>query len=421
MLGRAEQSSLRSIRKAKLPARTSDGIHSTPKHFAEFFAGIGLVHEALKATGWSCVYANDIDPKKESMYKGHFGDSPYFHREDVWKTDEIVGQIASRPFLATASFPCTDLSLAGHWQGFEGNQSSTYFGFINILKALGDQKPKLVLLENVTGFLTSKGGADFVKAVTALAEQGYWIDSFVLDAKSFVPQSRPRVFVVGFHKSVKSNRIIREEGKGLFGGRWQAAIDAAGSLRPDSLLRLMSNAVLPTGWATLELRPPKQTQYSLASVIDTDDGQDWWDKEANDKHYKMLSDLHLREVEIRKAQGGVHVGTVYRRCRHDQMRAEVRFDNLAGCLRTPRGGSARQIVMVITDGNVRFRWMSPREYARLQGASEFTLAANTIQSLFGFGDGVCVPVVRWVDENVLSPVFNDDVQLSAHRLSSALY
>lgn len=382
--------------------------NSPSKHFAEFFAGIGLVHEALKSTGWSCVYANDIDPKKEAMYKGHFGESPYFHLQDVWNVTQIIGEFISRPFLATASFPCTDLSLAGHWQGFEGDHSSTYFGFINVLKELGDQKPKIVLLENVTGFLTSKGGADFVRATTALSEQGYWIDSFVLDAKLFVPQSRPRVFVVGFHESLKSDRIIREDGKGLFGGRWQAAVDASGSLRPEPLLRLMNHTALPTGWATLELKPPSQAQYALSSVIDTGDDQEWWDKGANDKHYKMLSPLHLRDVERRRKNGGIHIGTVYRRCRNEQMRAEVRFDNVAGCLRTPRGGSARQIVMVIEDGNVRFRWMSPREYARLQGAPEFTLAPNTIQSLFGFGDGVCVPVVQWVDDNILSPVFNDE-------------
>ena len=98
---------------------------------------------------------------------------------------------------------------------------------------LGDE-PKLVMLENVTGFLTSKDGADFVKAVSTLAAEGYWIDCVVLDAKSFVPQSRPRVFVVGFHESLRSERIIRQGKGGLFGGGWQTAIDEAGSLRPDS-------------------------------------------------------------------------------------------------------------------------------------------------------------------------------------------
>jgi DNA (cytosine-5)-methyltransferase 1 len=68
--------------------------------------------------------------------------------------------------------------------------------------------------------------------------------------------------------------------------------------------------------------------------------------------------------------------------------------------------------MVIADRKVRFRWMSPREYARLQGTPDFTLAKNTIQSLFGFGDGVCVPVIRWVDQNILTPIFEDELGVS---------
>jgi DNA (cytosine-5)-methyltransferase 1 len=83
----------------------------------------------------------------------------------------------------------------------------------------------------------------------------------------------------------------------------------------------------------------------------------------------------------------------------------VRFDGLAGCLRTPRGGSAKQVVIVIERGEVRMRWMTPREYARLQGASDYVLPENIIQGLFGFGDAVCVPVIEWIDRNMLTPVF----------------
>jgi DNA (cytosine-5)-methyltransferase 1 len=57
--------------------------------------------------------------------------------------------------------------------------------------------------------------------------------------------------------------------------------------------------------------------------------------------------------------------------------------------------------------------MSPREYARLQGVPDFTLAENTIQSLFGFGDGVCVPVIRWIDKNVLTPVYEDHAEIAS--------
>src|SRR4051794_31029248 len=114
------------------------------KTFCEFFAGIGLVWEGLKPSGWDCVYSNDIDPKKKAVFEAHFGESGHFHLEDIWKTDEVVKRIKGKPFLATASFPCTDLSLAGYWKGFEGSESSTYFGFLKVLAAMGDRKPPVV-------------------------------------------------------------------------------------------------------------------------------------------------------------------------------------------------------------------------------------------------------------------------------------
>ncbi len=106
------------------------------------------------------------------------------------------------------------------------------------------------------------------------------------------------------------------------------------------------------------------------------------------------------------SEGKTFVGTIFRRKRDGKTRSEVRFDGMAGCLRTPKGGSARQIVIVIDKGVLRMRWMSAREYARLQGAKDFPLVENNIQNLFGFGDAVCVPVVQWIDNNVLTPLFD---------------
>ena len=181
------------------------------KTFAEFFAGIGLVREGLAASGWSCRYANDNDndPKKQALYRGCFGEESHFHLGDVAETAEVLSRMGKPTFLATASFPCVDLSLAGHWRGFEGDHSSTFFGFTRVLEELGDRRPKLVMLENVTGFISSQGGRVFEAASRALAGLGYWIDAFVLDAKSFLPQSRPRVFVVGVHESIEPPQAAR--------------------------------------------------------------------------------------------------------------------------------------------------------------------------------------------------------------------
>lgn len=111
-------------------------------------------------------------------------------------------------------------------------------------------------------------------------------------------------------------------------------------------------------------------------------------------------------MERLRRSGGTLVGTGFRRIREGTTRVEVRFDGLAGCLRTAQGGSARQIVVLIRDRQLRMRWMTPREYARLQGAPNFNITRGVNQSLTGFGDGVCVPVIEWVDANILTKIYD---------------
>ena len=386
-----------------LPISSHNVIKS--KSFCEFFAGIGLVRAGLVDSGWTCVYANDIDPKKQQLYEGMFGVDDHFHLGDVWDTESAIQRIEERPFLATASFPCTDLSLAGHWKGFAGEHSSTFFGFTKILEQLGDRKPAVVMLENVTGFLTSQEGKDFESAVKSLADLGYWIDAFILDAKYFLPQSRPRVFVVGIHEDLDTPLGVRRDDADWFSGGWTRAISRSDkSIRPDKLVKLMESIKLSTGWIAFSLPTPKVRRKTLADVIDLDDKQKWWDEPAVTKHHDMMSDRHRTIVDSLLTARGTFVGTIFRRKRHEKTHAEVRFDGVAGCLRTPKGGSARQIVIAIDKGKLRMRWMSPREYARLQGAADFPLVENEIQNLYGFGDAVCVPVIRWIDKHVLTPL-----------------
>lgn len=379
------------------------------KTFAEFFAGIGLVHEGLLPGEWQCVYANDLDPKKREMYEDHFGESGYYHLEDIWKTDAIKAHLIGRPFLATASFPCVDLSLAGNFKGFDGERSSTYFGFLRTLEQMPRRRPRVVMLENVPGFLTSRNGDDFCKAIESLAGLGYWIDAIIVDAKQFVPQSRPRLFVFGYHRAFRWPHLNRKPANGRLSSPWHDAIEQSGPLRSDVLLRLMNKLDITTGWATPDLAPPKQATYKLMDLIDLDNDQDWWDAAGVRKHYEMMNDLHRDRVDKLVNAKATGVGTAYRRRRHDRMRTEVRFDNVAGCLRTPRGGSARQIVVAVVNGKLRMRWMSPREYARLQGADDYIIDVRSNQAMFGFGDAVCVPVIEWIDRNVLTPAF-DSVQ-----------
>ncbi len=376
------------------------------KTFCEFFAGIGLVREGLRASGWSCVYANDIDPKKRQAYEARFGESRHLHLGDVGQTGEVTRRVRGRPFLATASFPCIDLSTAGHYRGLvDGFHSSTFFGFANALEALEDRKPSVVMLENVPGFLSSRGGEDFALAAKRLADLGYWLDVIVLDACHFTPQSRPRVFVFGVAVNLRPDECSSP------GRLWPS--DEISPLRPSRIRDFKAKLELSTGWVTLPLPSPPVRAQRLADVIDTDDGQEWWAEADVRRHAAMMSELHRRQVEEIVQSGKRWVGTIFRRIRQNTQRAEVRFDGLAGCLRTPKGGSAKQIVVTADRGVLRIRWMTPREYARLQGAPDFPLIGTTTQQLWGFADAVCVPAIRWIDRHVLTPLY--DAALTARR------
>jgi DNA (cytosine-5)-methyltransferase 1 len=118
--------------------------------FAEFFSGIGLMRLGLEASGWQIRFANDIDPEKCKMYRAHFPDADeHLVMGDV---HEIDASLFPSVALATASFPCNDLSIAGTMEGLGGKQSSAFWGFIRLLQGTGDRRPPLILIENVVGF-----------------------------------------------------------------------------------------------------------------------------------------------------------------------------------------------------------------------------------------------------------------------------
>lgn len=108
------------------------------------------------------------------------------------------------------------------------------------------------------------------------------------------------------------------------------------------------------------------------------------------------------------------VGAIYKRTRLDEngykiQRAEVRFDDVAGCLRTPSGGSSRQLILVVEGSKVRSRLISGRETARLMGLPEnYELPTNYNEAYHLTGDGVVVPVVRHLAENIFLPILRNN-------------
>lgn len=373
--------------------------------FLEFFAGIGLTHLGLKPHGWKCIYANDIESKKRRMYESCFGSTDYYHVEDIWKTKNILSKIPSQQAdLASASFPCVDLSLAGNLKGFEGEQSGAFYGFLKVLAALrgNDLLPRAVLIENVIGFLASHESKFFKIALKELSKLGYYVDAFVVDAKHFVPQSRPRLFLVGFLSELVPGGVSdRQRMEHPFWARQE--LDPG--FRPERLIRVLTETPLKTGWLPFRLPPLPGENRTLESLIETTETQDWWSETLVRKHLAEMHDRHRDRVEQLKNRKTLTIGTIYRRVREGKSRSEIRTDGLAGCLRTPRGGSSKQIVMVVGKGKIQMRWMNPREYARLQGCPDFPIEVDRNEALYGFGDAVCVPVISWIAENVLAQFF----------------
>jgi DNA (cytosine-5)-methyltransferase 1 len=130
-----------------------------------------------------------------------------------------------------------------------------------------------------------------------------------------------------------------------------------------------------------------------------------------------MNPLNLAKVERARNSGERAVGFVYRRTRlqpdgQKRQRAEVRFDGVSGCLRTPLGGSSRQIVLAVVAGEVRSRLLSPREAARLMGLPDsYRLPENYNEAYHVAGDGVAVPVVRHLADNLLVPILSPHSRL----------
>ena len=135
--------------------------------FAEFFAGIGLVREAIEPLGWECAFANDISPGKAEMYEARFG-AEHLVVDDINRLapDDLPGHVD----LVTASFPCIDLSLAGNRAGLAGEHSGTVWTFLKLLAARCRRgaMPAAVLLENVTGFLRRVAGTTWQRCAPFL-------------------------------------------------------------------------------------------------------------------------------------------------------------------------------------------------------------------------------------------------------------
>ena len=368
-----------------------------PLSFYEFFAGGGMARIGL-GEGWRCRFANDFDPVKAATYRANFDDAPeHFHEGDVWKL--AAGDLPGTADLAWASSPCQDFSLAGARAGLAGGRSSAFFGFWRLVEGLAAEgrAPRALVIENVSGLLTSHGGRDFTALAQALADQGYSFGALELDAADFLPQSRPRVFVIATRVPPAATLV------GSGPGQTRAVLAAAERLPP----------ALAERWIWWRTPKPPARNTNLSAILEDEAVVPWHTPERTERWLALMAPLHLARLEALKARGERAVGAVYRRMRVEAgrkvQRAEVRFDGLAGCLRTPRGGSSKQVILVVENGQVRTRLLTPREAARLMGLPDsYRLPKVATSALHVAGDGVAAPVVRWLARELLEPLLTPE-------------
>jgi DNA (cytosine-5)-methyltransferase 1 len=220
-----------------------------------------------------------------------------------------------------------------------------------------------------------------------------------VNATHFVPQSRVRIFVVGFPMELAQI-------DGLFESPQDVMPCAA---RPETvLLKMRQNPDLEWGCVTnMPILPNRKN--NLENLIEhlPERHVSWWSDDRRDYLLQQMMPSHRNVVDELAGRKRFSYLTVYRRVRNGRCRAEVRADGIAGCLRTPRGGSSKQIVLSVGYGKVHARNMSPREYARLQGVPDtYKITVKENQALFGFGDAVCIPVVQWVVRNTINRLVN---------------
>lgn len=341
-----------------------------PWRMHEFFAGSGLVAYGLRGM-FRPVWANDISPQKAAVYAANFP-SGHFRLADI---RDIRGRELPPAHLSWASFPCQDLSLAGSMGGIYAPRSGLVWEWLRVLDEL-DTPPQILLLENVSGFLSSSHGANYRALHAALVEREYDCGAFVLNASYFVPQSRPRVFVLAARRGLPLPGGLTCDAPNWLHNR--AAADLGNSL---------------PRWIWWNAEKPPRRRVKLADILEQNAPFD------RDDVLKLIPERHWTKL----FQSRSACATGYRRTRQGRQQLELRFDGVAGCLRTPQGGSSKQYLVTQNHGEAHARLLTVREAARLMGAPDsFVLPGSDNDAYRAMGDAVAVPVTRFLGEQFLS-------------------
>ena len=159
----------------------------------DLFSGIGGFSLGLERAGFKTVAFCEIEPYCQKVLKKHWPDVPIY--EDVRNvTAERLGADGIFPDVITGGFPCQDISLAGRQAGIEAERSGLWSELVRII---GDIRPKYAIVENVTALISGDRGRWFGRVLGDLAEIGYDAEWHCIPASELgAHHHRDRVWII---------------------------------------------------------------------------------------------------------------------------------------------------------------------------------------------------------------------------------
>lgn len=305
--------------------------------FIDLFAGIGGFRIALESFGGRCVFSSEIDKHACTTYSTNFNDMP---AGDITRIDEK--DIPSHDILC-GGFPCQPFSVSGLQKGFSDSRGTLFF---EIARIVSHHKPKVLFLENVANLTKHSEGSTIQHMVSIMEDIGYNVFLTTLNASEYgVPQSRKRVYIIGFRKDLGVNEFA-----------------------------------FPT---------PVNKDVALEDVLLPD--------EETKEYLITRDDIFMKDIIVtERTLKPVRVGTINKGGQGDRIYSPKGH---AITLSAEGGGSGAKTGAYIVNGKVRK--LSPKECRAVQGFPEdFIIPVSDGQAWKQFGNSVAIPVLKEIVKNI---------------------
>lgn len=172
--------------------------------FFDMFSGIGGFRAGLETIdGMKCIGHCEIDKYADRSYRAIFNTEGEVYYNDATQIDaKDIPDVD----LVCAGFPCQSFSIAGRRKGFGDARGTLFF---EIARVLAEKRPRYFILENVPGLLNHDKGRTYTTILNTISELGYFAEWQVLNsADFFVPQTRKRVYIIGFRDQRCAGKIL---------------------------------------------------------------------------------------------------------------------------------------------------------------------------------------------------------------------